>query len=303
MNILLYLIIIFSFLGIYITRQISNNKLLKEKGEKTVCLVGHKCDDVIFSDYSSFLGIPLEKMGFAYYLYNIIFYSIYIYNSSAVSELIYFISLGITFGGFLFSIYLTYIQIFKLKALCSWCLSSALSSTLIFIFSYSFTLLYKPEVIEYVQQINIFIRGFESITLIVGVSIYTVIEILTLLYVKDLEITEKEDRTLQTAHQIGWFVIFLLVLNNIGIYLPEYLLGDHSFSSLGNIFYLELISIVVIILNTIVYNIQVFPKVKESLKNNTMHVEKFCMLRKCSILQSLVSLGAWYYLFYINFIV
>lgn len=298
MNILTFLITMLSLAGIYITREIKRNKLLKEKGEDMVCLVGHKCDEVVFSDYSKFFGIPLEFLGLIYYTYTALFYLTYILNSSLISESVFFISLGLTFGGFLFSIYLTYIQIFKLKSLCTWCISSAVTSTLIFLLSYSLTLISKPEIFEYIQHVQPFIKGLEFVSLILGVSIFVILEILSFKFLRDLVLTNEEDRALMITAQIGWFILFIFILSNIGIYLPAYMLSGVILKT----FTTELIVISVIILNTITYNLQVLPEIKESFArdNNIWKVGRIYRLRNVAFIQGLVSIITWTILLFIN---
>ena len=42
---------------------------------------------------------------------------------------------GMTLFGVLFSIYLTYLELFVIHAICSWCLSSAVIITVLFVLS------------------------------------------------------------------------------------------------------------------------------------------------------------------------
>jgi uncharacterized membrane protein len=86
MNTFIIVNIIFGLLGLFIAYKIKTNKALKKQGKQMVCLVGHKCDDVVFSDYSTFLGLNLEIMGFVYYAAIALFYIIYLLIPSAITE-------------------------------------------------------------------------------------------------------------------------------------------------------------------------------------------------------------------------
>ena len=92
------------------------------------------CDVVNASQWSSLWGIPLGVYGV------IGFAAILLIESlgnkwkllTTHNDLILF---AISFAGFLFSLYLTYIELFILHAICQWCILSALMMTVIFIVS------------------------------------------------------------------------------------------------------------------------------------------------------------------------
>jgi uncharacterized membrane protein len=305
MNIIIILNIVLAALGLYVAIQIKKNKSLKQSGEKMVCLVGHKCDEVVFSDYSKFFGINLELMGQLYYGLIALFYLAYLLLPQFLPELAVFIVLGMTFGGFLFSIYLTYVQVFKLKSFCAWCLSSAGLSTLIFFVSYALAILMKPEVIEYIKQVNPYIRGLEFISIVVGVAVFLVLEILTIKFLKDFKISIQEDKILKNIAQAGWFVLFLIILSNFGIYLPERVIDHLSFSEINyGIFWLEIILLVLISVNSLISHVQVIPDIKKaSLVQTSVPVLKIKRARIYAICASFVSIALWITLFSINFIV
>lgn len=296
-------------LGIYITYKIRFNKTLHKSGQKMVCLPGHKCDEVIFSDYSKFFGINLEIMGFVYYASATLFYLVYLFLPSLITELISFVALGITFGGFIFSIYLTYIQIFKLKSLCSWCLLSALSSTVIFFTAYTVTMISVPGIFVYIEQLSGFIKTFEIITLVFGVAIFTFLEILIFTFLKDFNLTIHESNKIKTTAQIGWFVLFLFILNNIGLYLPQYF---NTGLQIGQtLISIELLIVIFIIVNNAISTINILPELqKESImhslnkkvaeEKNNPSICKIKSLKRITTFQSILSLILWYGLAYLN---
>ncbi|MFZ3020131.1 MAG: vitamin K epoxide reductase family protein [Minisyncoccia bacterium] len=116
------------------------------KGLIPPCTINFKCDVVAASTYSSFFGIPVSYLGLLYYLP--LFIGSFLFfekkNQLMVLKLLTLIS-GI---GFLFSLYLTYIQGWVLNAWCIYCISSAISSTLFFISTIYIGKRIKPVVIE-----------------------------------------------------------------------------------------------------------------------------------------------------------
>lgn len=93
----------------------------------------HGCDAVRSSTYSKFFGVPQP-------LFGVVFYLILIFLSLAHQILDKFFTILLkrliilvsTFG-FLYSVYLTGLETFVIKAYCVWCLASAGISVLIFI--------------------------------------------------------------------------------------------------------------------------------------------------------------------------
>jgi len=105
----------------------------KKSREKMVCPMKFNCDDVIYSKYSKFLGIPLEILGLLYYGGISISYGLFVIYPNLATTTISILILVITSCAFLFSIYLTVVQAFVLKKWCSWCLFSASLCVAIFL--------------------------------------------------------------------------------------------------------------------------------------------------------------------------
>jgi len=92
------------------------------------------CETVNSSTYSILFGVPLGVWGLIGYtaLFLLITFGKKIYFFSEYLDLTIF---AISLGGFLFSIYLTSLELFVIKATCQWCILSAVMMTLIFIAS------------------------------------------------------------------------------------------------------------------------------------------------------------------------
>lgn len=92
------------------------------------CLITEGCDTVLKSEFASFLGIPLAYLGLAYYLIAVI--GITAYHQTEKTDILKGLFL-LNLGGFSFSLWLVYLQAFVLNAYCTWCLFSAVVTTLL----------------------------------------------------------------------------------------------------------------------------------------------------------------------------
>jgi uncharacterized membrane protein len=116
--------------GLLIARHIRNHKT---NNAPLVCMVGFDCHAVVHSDYSKFLGLPVELLGMTYYALVSVFYLLVLVKPDFVSLGVVGIATIASCVAFIFSIYLIVIQIFVLKKGCSWCIVSSLVSASIFV--------------------------------------------------------------------------------------------------------------------------------------------------------------------------
>jgi uncharacterized membrane protein len=93
-------------------------------GLKVVCLSSGGCETVQSSVYSKLDGIPVAVLGLAGYVG--ILFTLLIRNDLGRAA-----GFGMALVGFLFSLYLTYRELFTIKAICQWCVSSAVLMTLL----------------------------------------------------------------------------------------------------------------------------------------------------------------------------
>ena len=98
------------------------------EGQAAFCSHGSDCDVVRHSSYSSIFGIPVALLGTVGYA--LIFWFTYVSMSRKVRWLLLY---TLSFAGFVFSAYLTYAELFELKAICPYCVASAVIMTAIFI--------------------------------------------------------------------------------------------------------------------------------------------------------------------------
>ena len=98
------------------------------------CNIG-SCETVNTSKWAKFMGMPVAGWGVAYYvglfLLTMIGTGESYADSVGMSKLLAFVA-G---TGFLFSAYLTYLELFQIHAICEWCVTSAIIVTIIFLVS------------------------------------------------------------------------------------------------------------------------------------------------------------------------
>lgn len=95
-------------------------------GLKVLCLSSGGCETVQSSRFAKLGGVPVALLGLIGY--------IGILASLAIkTELGRVAGFGIALIGFGFSMYLTYRELFTIKAICQWCVSSAMLMTVLVI--------------------------------------------------------------------------------------------------------------------------------------------------------------------------
>jgi uncharacterized membrane protein len=94
------------------------------EGLKVLCLSSGGCETVQSSVYSKLDGIPVAVLGLAGYIG--ILFSLLFRNELARAA-----GFGLALVGFLFSMYLTYRELFTIKAICQWCVGSAVIMTVL----------------------------------------------------------------------------------------------------------------------------------------------------------------------------
>jgi uncharacterized membrane protein len=91
------------------------------------CLAGGSgCQTVADSSYSHLVGVNVAVFGIVAYV--LLLGSAFLADDSGR-----FGGFVVALGGFGFSVYLTYIEIFKIEAICQWCVASAVLMTILFV--------------------------------------------------------------------------------------------------------------------------------------------------------------------------
>ncbi len=102
------------------------------KGGSVACIIAEGCDEVNNSQWAEFFGIPTALFGVLFYLFIFIISVVYIdtRKKALLKTLVLFSTCGLIFSAFF-----VYLQLFEIEAICSYCMVSAVTSTLLFILS------------------------------------------------------------------------------------------------------------------------------------------------------------------------
>jgi uncharacterized membrane protein len=98
---------------------------------EAVCGPVGECNVVQASQYAKVLGIPVAVLGLANYAAVMLLWAWGRYGSGRWASLAGRGLLLLTVLGVLFSVYLTLLELFVIHAVCAWCLTSALITTLL----------------------------------------------------------------------------------------------------------------------------------------------------------------------------
>ncbi len=128
-SLLALVIALFAFIGFIDAAYLTVKFYL---GGPIPCAIFTGCDTVARSSYSAIFGIPIALPGALYYA--AIFFLAVLYLDLR-REWIVRLTTSLTLLGFVISLYLVYLQIFVLEAICLYCMVSAADSTLLFVLS------------------------------------------------------------------------------------------------------------------------------------------------------------------------
>jgi len=96
-------------------------------GGAPACVAGgHGCATVAESEYSHIAGVNVAIFG-------IVGYVLILATAFFVSDAVRLAGFALALGGFGFSVYLTYLEIWEIEAICQWCVASAVLMTILFV--------------------------------------------------------------------------------------------------------------------------------------------------------------------------
>ena len=124
-------IILLCFLGVGIASYLAYAYITHTPVRCTAGIFGG-CGEVQESEYASFLGIPIPVFGLMFYVFlfaDALFLLGLHRTWYAWRSFVWFVTLT----GFLFSLYLAFLEAFVIEAWCVWCVGSGLVSTAIFV--------------------------------------------------------------------------------------------------------------------------------------------------------------------------
>jgi uncharacterized membrane protein len=206
-------IIISSIAGFLLARYI---KTTKQTSEHLVCPLGHDCQSVVSGRFSRFLGIPVEKIGMAYYSIVSLFYILVIFLS--LPEQVIFYGLLITGASFAFSLYLTLTQLLVLKKWCTLCLGSAALSFMIVVLSF---LGFKASFVEFMFGYRDLLSWLYVGGVLLGAFVTTMHLRTFMKFLKDFAISKRESARLAMFSHTAWVAIGISLLAGIGLVLTD----------------------------------------------------------------------------------
>jgi uncharacterized membrane protein len=123
------------FFGFLVAGHIYRKKKMVAAGPFT-CPLNFDCAKVVTSRFSRLAGVPFEIWGMAYYGFIVASYGVLIFFPNFKTEEFSYGVFTTSIFAFLVSLYLTFVQAFRIREWCSWCLLSALFSTIILAISF-----------------------------------------------------------------------------------------------------------------------------------------------------------------------
>ena len=98
-------------------------------GGSPVCIAGsHGCATVAKSSYSHLAGVNIAVFG-------IVGYALLLASAFFAGDAARLGGFAVALAGFGYSVFLTYLEIFKIEAICQWCVASAGLMTILFLLS------------------------------------------------------------------------------------------------------------------------------------------------------------------------
>jgi len=94
------------------------------RGIAPICAINEGCEKVQSSRYAKVGGVPVPLLGLVGYV--AILASLLVRGEAARLA-----TAGMALGGFAFSVYLTSLELFRIHAICQWCVGSAIVMTAI----------------------------------------------------------------------------------------------------------------------------------------------------------------------------
>jgi len=110
-------------LGILVSGYLTLKRLT---GGSLACTRWAQCDVVNSSPYATIGGVPVAFIGLAGYLVLFGLAAVAVLTQEVRRRQALWASFILSVGGLLFSIYLTYLELYVIQALCSWCVASAI---------------------------------------------------------------------------------------------------------------------------------------------------------------------------------
>lgn len=260
----------------------------KREPKPMVCMLGADCNKVVKSEFSTFMGVGLEYYGIGYYALSLAFYVAAFLWPHAFALEAKFLATGVAMSAFLFSCYLTFVQAFYIKSWCSWCLTSAATSTLIFLLAVggdiAAGLNFVPLLLEWREPlVALHLLGFA-----LGIGGATVADLVFFRFMKDFYISESERDIIRSLSQALWVGLLVVVVSAVGLYLPAEA-GQASY------FWPEMALLAFIAIVDAAFGLLVIPRLVAAAGNHSVVcVERVASLRRFAFALGAISFVTWY---------
>ncbi|MGE5850759.1 MAG: vitamin K epoxide reductase family protein [Candidatus Methylomirabilota bacterium] len=120
--------VVLSAIGVLVSGYLSIKRFT---GGSLACTRWADCDVVNNSVYAKFYGVPVAFIGLAGYLVLMGLAMAALMAEGADQRRLLGLGFLLALGGFGFSVYLTYLELYIIEAICMWCVISALLITLL----------------------------------------------------------------------------------------------------------------------------------------------------------------------------
>ncbi len=283
-----YIINIFlGFIGFLLALYLAHKK--RRRTEHFICPLRGNCHAVIYSHFSKFFNIPIEYLGLLYYAVTALSYGLLATLpglDKSFTTFLFFIS---TFA-LVFSFYLTFIQFFTLRKLCTWCLLSAILCALIF----GFLLASSSEMlIPILSAWKPWILLLHVVAMAVGLGAATLADLFFFKFLRDFRISEMESAVLQTFSQVIWLALGLIVMTGLGLFLP-----DSASLLVSDKFLMKMFVVFVIIINGAFLNLFIAPRFLQLQFGKHHHQPgELVRTRQLAFLFGPISVVSWYVAF------
>jgi uncharacterized membrane protein len=124
--------IVFTAIGLAVSIYMT---IFKLTNNNNMCVGNHGCTTVNDSSYSVINGFPVAAVGIIGYLAILLVLILEVKGGRFFKENAILVNFGLMLIGFLFTLYLIYLEIFVIKALCPFCLTSQIAMSILFILS------------------------------------------------------------------------------------------------------------------------------------------------------------------------
>ncbi len=282
----LYLGLLASVIGLGIASYIHRTKKAKTA---LVCPREANCEKVIHSTHATSLGIPNELLGIAYYSITGLLYAFSLAFPPFLNGPVLWVLALMTISGALFSIYLIALQGLVIRAWCAWCLGSAAATALLVIALFGHN---PSEFFALLASQRVYWLILHNLGFILGLGGATITDVFFFKFLKDYKISDEEKGIMDMLSNVIWAGLGILVVSGIMLYLPE-----QARLSVSPKFLLKVIVVAVIILNGVLLNLRVAPRMRNFSFDESLPARGF---RRLAFALGAISITSWYTAFFLG---